>query len=629
MATRLTASFTLKLDQTLTGPLLKIQGIFDKLKDTLGKLKMDGLARAVPDLQRTENAANGVLRVFDRIITTTGSATAAVRRFGSAAASSMKSAGDRIGVIGGAVSGYSVYGAINRYADFENILRHVAITEKLSGPAAESETQRLMKLIGRDALASGQSSTTVAKAFSDLVLSGIPANEVERLIGIHSKAATAYNISPEALGQAVFALNRNLGIGPENMEGALSSMAMAAKSGKFSVEDFSQFLPMISATFGKLGYKGRPAADAAFAALETVRQNVGESGQAATDLNDLLNYITTPFGQRSFAKIGIDMAGTLRRAEKAGVNPFDALLYSINKHVKGTPIEIATKLGMGVHNMQARDALVALLEHREYLTDLRKLLSGQSSETLNTDFMTAYKAPLVQMRIFQEQIDQLVRRIGQGFVPVLIGLNLALHGVLVAVSWLDEKFPGAGNGILAVVGGLLLLVAALAAMSIVLPAIGAGFLLLAGPVGLVLAGMLALGLAALDVYLYWNDIDAFFKAKFEAIRRWYDQYLAPIIDPLREFLKAHNMLGVDKEQLHAGLAYGNLAAHNPYELMPGGSPQRHLALEHDFQNNGGAYSAIAREVHVHGDTVVVHSAGIQNAPFAAPAPNRGRSIDRH
>jgi TP901 family phage tail tape measure protein len=353
-------------------------------------------------------------------------------------------------------------------------------------------------MFNRDALDTGQPNTVIAHAFNDLVRRGVPLAEAERLIGIHSRAATAYGIDPEALGQTVGALSQNLGIGADDMEGTLAAMAFAAKKGAFSVGDFAHFIPQATATFGKLGMKGRGAADTAFAALETIRQNTGDASTAATDLNDLMNYLTSNFAKRSFAHIGVDIDKYLLDAEKKGINPLDAVLSLMKSRFKGlSPVAIAQQLGLSVHNMQGRDALVALLQHGQYFDELRALLGGQNADTLDRDFITMFQSPKIQLAIFAEQLGQVTQRMGEGFEPILEKVNLGLSWLSDWLNRLDQQYPGASGDFMLGIGVLLTTLATLGAIGFVMPALSAGFGLLAmvlAPEGLVLAGLAALGL---------------------------------------------------------------------------------------------------------------------------------------
>jgi TP901 family phage tail tape measure protein len=495
--TNMTASFILKLEDKLSGGLAKLQRTFEALKRTAERINLGGLAGAGREIDGATAGANRLAGALGRIERAAHGAMGALGRLASRAGAGIRRAADHIGVIGGVAAGYSVMAPIRAYAGYEAILRQTAITEQLSGPAAAAEIRRLRAMFNRDALATGQPNTVIAHAFNDLVRRGVPLAEAERLIGIHSRAATAYGIDPEALGQTVGALSQNLGIGAEDMEGTLAAMAFAAKNGAFSVGDFANFIPQATATFGKLGMKGRGAANTAFAALETIRQNTGDASTAATDLNDLMNYLTSNFAKRSFAHIGVDIDKYLLDAEKKGINPLDAVLSLMKSKFQGlSPVAIAQQLGLSVHNMQGRDALVALLQHDQYFDKLRALLGGQNAGTLDRDFITMFQSPKIQLAIFAEQLGQLTQRMGEGFEPILEKVNLGLSWLSDWLNRLDQQYPGASGDFMLGIGLLLTSLAALGAIGFVMPAVVAGFGLLADLLalgGTVLGGLVSLG----------------------------------------------------------------------------------------------------------------------------------------
>jgi TP901 family phage tail tape measure protein len=560
MAGKLTASFILKLEDQLSGPLAKIEKAFAKLVELGKKLGLGGFEKAQQTLDKGAAAAGKMATAVGKITTQSTRARDALGRFVSSneildqgaesanrmatgigriwqmaqrassalgqmanrAGRGIKNASDKIGVIGGVAAGYSVMEPIKAYAEQENALRHIAITEKKSGPAVEEEIARLSRNLNAEGLATGQSSVELAKAYNFLITTGMPASEVDKLMPAHARAATAYNISSESMGQAVFALADTMKISPEQMPSALASMAYAAKEGHFSVEDFSHFLPTVSASTAKLGMTGRGSADEVFAALETVRKGTGDAGTAATDLKDMLDYIVSPFGAHSFAKAGIDLPGMLKNAEKQGVNPLDAVLGKLQKMTAGkSPVETAQILGTVFHNQQARDAALALLRNLPMFKEMQGKFGAIDDKTVSTDFASAFRAPIVQVRIFSEEMAQLERRLGQGFAPIVHVLNEALDFLAKKMEALDKIFPGSADKALAVGAGFLIVVAALGALSVVLPAITAGFELLMAlfdPFVLVAAAIAAV---AYDIYNNWSTFEPFFRQLWNGIKEMF------------------------------------------------------------------------------------------------------------
>ena len=311
MTTPMTAAFTLTLQDKLSAGLTGIQKQFEQLPDkgkelNLGKLEradtvLRTLSREVQnltsDLRGIEGAADRGWSAMKRMASTKFQA---VKNWGQNALGP-QGIGGKLGIIGGAVAGYSVVQPVRAYADYQNIALHSAITQGLSGPPAVAETNRLMAMFNKDALQTGQLSTNIAQAYQDLIQTGMTPERAEKLLPIHSRAATAYNISPESLGHAVFALSDSFKIDEQQMPGALAAMALASKEGRFKVEDFSHFLPSIGGDMAKLGMTGRASADRAFAGLETVMRYSAEPGTGASNFTQFLNDLTAPHTARQFA----------------------------------------------------------------------------------------------------------------------------------------------------------------------------------------------------------------------------------------------------------------------------------------------------------------------------------------
>ena len=510
------ASLLLTLEDKLSSGLDRLVSLLDKLSATIERITAS-LGRL--DLKRPFEDATGPIDRATAALARSEHQMGILGRTAQGLHTHMRSLGaaaERMGVMGAIAGGVGLIAPVRAYAGYENTLRHIAITEKLSGGAAETEIGRLNALFASDAIASGQSSESIAKAYSDLVQTGIPAAMLDRVIGMHSMAATAYNISPEALGPAVGALLQNLKVPEGEIGAALAAMAYASKEGRFKVEDFSRQLPGVAGLFDAFGMHGRGSANVAFAALETVMRNSSEPNQAASSFYDALNYITGPMAAKSFKRAGVDLPGLLRGAEKNGTNPLDAILGKLGEMTAGhSPMDAAMILHGVLHNQQAAQAVLALLLHKDEFARLRATLGAVGEDTLARDETTAALAPAVQLRVLDETVAQLTRRLGEGFVPVMHAANGALLGLLGLLRDVDGAAPGVSNGVIIAVGAFLALVAAVGALGFVLPVVIAGFSFLGAAVGLLLDPfvLLAIGIAVAiaDIVLHWDRFKSYFQ----------------------------------------------------------------------------------------------------------------------
>lgn len=608
--TTLRAALELRLEDKLTAGLNSLKGILSGLRDAGRQLTLGRLEQGGDVLRRVSSEAVSLVGHLKHIVTNADAAHAALGRMGTAVSNwSSKTFGpeSRIGALGAAAQGFSVIAPMREYASFENIARHSAITEGFSGAAANAETQRLMAMFQKDALEAKQSSTSIAQAYQDLIQTGMTPEMAEKLLPIHSRAATAYNIDPEALGHAVAALQMNLGIGENDMAGALASMALASKSGRFKVEDFSRFLPGITGNLSSMGMKGRGAADLAFAALETIMKNSADPSTGATDFADFMNYISSPTAARAMAfeskglgaearrfiekhnLSGLDLYAVKDDARAKGIDPITAILGTLQAKFKGLPPDVMRDaLGAFFHNQQARDAVMALLQHKDDLLSLRAKLGGADTAMMGRDYATAADAPQKNLDLAMEQLTQLGRTAGNGFLPILLLINSGLSKFNGLLNGLDHMLPGVKSDFLLLVGGTLSFGAAVGAIGFVMPTVIAGANMLWGVLrggwsvlrllgnagmfvidalagvlgvstvaaGAIIGAVLLIAAAAYDIYANWDQFKGYFETMWQGVE--------DVFNGFKEFL-----FGVFNLDLDRAIAGWQQMMHGAGEIFGG------------------------------------------------------------
>jgi hypothetical protein len=353
--------------------------------------------------------------------------------------------------------------AAEKYADFDWILTHIAITEKLSGAAADKEKEFLTGALDDLATKTGTSSTDLANAYSFLVTTGMSHDLINQLMPGLAETATAYNVPVEDQAQSVFTLSDVMGIGPQQMPQALATLAYAAKLGHFGVADFGHYLPGIGAQLSILGDTGIAGEDQAAAALETVRRVTGTSEEDATDVQDLINYMTSPIAARFFDRtqrskdlLGAPILGLFKKYqvpdinipaflddEKAeGVDSFDAMVDLARKiyNPKMTPTDQREIFGALFHNQQAAMAALGLVENYGVFKSDEATLGGVSQGTVATDYQTASATPKVGLDKLDEQIAETTRIVGQGLNPTFDLLTGVVRDFGLGMQTIETEF---------------------------------------------------------------------------------------------------------------------------------------------------------------------------------------------
>jgi hypothetical protein len=165
-------------------------------------------------------------------------------------------------------------------------------------------------------------------------------------------------------------------------------------------------------------------------------------------------------------------------------------------------------LGAILTNQESATAALSLLAHVDEFQRMRKELGTKDDGTLRTDFDTASRAPEVKLRSGTEAAEQLERRAGEGFNPVVQRLVDGLKAVVGGVESVDRTMPGFADATLSVTAGLLSLAAALSAIGFIAPAVKAGAGLVGGAasgLGLLNPFTLVTALPAYLMYKAWGE----------------------------------------------------------------------------------------------------------------------------
>jgi TP901 family phage tail tape measure protein len=598
----LNASVVLKLDDIISPGLKNVLNLFSDLKKTTNTFQCAGLTKsteAIAVLAEKTRALNQALGGIESVAGRAGSAmgrlwtrmeTGANRAMGA-----LKSASEKIGVLGGVGAGATLMEPIHLSAEYDFLLRHTAITEGFSGAAAEVEIHRLGALFNKDALATGQSSNSIAEAFRDLVQWGMSSKQAESLIGVHSRAATAYGITAAELSGAVFAMGKSLGIDDKSMPLALAGMAQASKEGRFKVTDFSAYLTGQAGYAKGLGLQGTSGAATLFALNEIVAQRTTTPGQAGEWINSTLGYISSKATEKSMAHAGINLPASIAANEKLGLNHFDAFLKVLNDATKGMdPEQRAHQLGQMFGRGEEKQVWQAVLEMQQEFNERRARYAHVDPNKPGEDFGTAFAGTKIQIDLLGETITQISREFGDDFVPVLRMVNKALGGMLHLIQWAKQEWPTATDYILTGAGALLALVTVLGIVGFVLPAVTAGFGLMGVAVDaalwpvLLIVAALALAYEAWQHWAEivpqlsagWKDISGSFaeiskwavkgiKDAFEVLRGWFaglwHDVAAPFAAALKIINDGLNAIGLGHNAVQKAVASAGNA-------MPTGAP---------------------------------------------------------
>jgi TP901 family phage tail tape measure protein len=401
---------------------------------------------------------------------------------GAAAGGALRGVAVAAGLTAGATA-IAAAASINAAADFQDQL---AIINTIAHQAPE-ELNRTGEAIRAMAVSSGEPLETLAQGFYNLLSAGVPASQAMSVLqssttlAIGGLATTAQTV--DLLTTAMNAY----GLTTAGVAVATDQFARAVQDGKVTADQiaatFADVAPIarqsgigideIAAAYATLTARGVPAAEV----TTQMNRAIIELLKPSTELRALQEQLHINFANIA-SEQGLVVALQAMRdaATEAGV-PFQDLFGRL----EGLKFALATT---GPNFQAYRAELGAMFTSAG-------TAGAQAEERMGTFNR--------QVSILGNSLRDLAIAIGTGFLPQVTGLVQTITSAVQGVSAWAAANPGLANTILVVVGGATALVAV---VGIIGTALGA----ILSPIGLVVAAVVALGIAWTNNFLGIRNI---------------------------------------------------------------------------------------------------------------------------
>ena len=433
---------------------------------------------------------------------------------------------------GAAAAGFGLVEPVKAAAEYDNTIRHIGIGLDLHGATNDAFATAFALQMDRLARDTGQRGEDLAEGAGFFSREGYSRARLNAVMPVVAHISTAYNAAPDAVAKSTFALQENMGINDAQLGGALASVALAGKSADLPFENLAPLLPQVAAAAGALGVHGRSGVDDLAAALAVVRKSTGTEGEATTDTRAFIQAITSPHTAKRFQHYGVDLFGLEDQARHQGQDPMLAVLRAVDRITHRGQDRRA--LGTLFNNEQDRGFVQAILMHMDQYEDIHRRTSGANQSVIDKDFADGIRTLKIQTSAFDESWEQLERRIGVGFAPILRNVTTGFHGLTESMEGADKHMPGLTTGLLGTGGAALAATAGLGALGAVAGPVKAGAgIVTAALEGIGIAGLaatfevavLVAGVAAAGYAIYhnWDHIKTMFVSFEHWISGWGDR----------------------------------------------------------------------------------------------------------
>jgi len=362
----------------------------------------------------------------------------------------------RAGLFAPVAAAVGLGAALKGAGQFQSVLTDIAIT-------ADLPRERISEIgseLGRLASQTGQTRAELAEGFNVLVTAGMDDDAAQKVIKTVGLTATAAGAEIGEVARTMYATVNNLKLDPTESLKAMDMLVAAGKAGSFELKDMSKYFPAMTAGASKLGMTGTKAVATLGASLQVAMDGAADPSQAATNMENFMNSLTSPETVKRFEQQGVNLEARFKRWKEKGLDPIEESMKLIQKTTGGDEFRIGELFG----NKRVLSFITPMLAGMEKYKKIRAevaaaegMVSADAERRMKEDPALAFKMmgdSLIQLR--DAAIAPLLAPMSSLFATIINGLAPVTQWMQAnagLVRWVGGAFASVTGGI-AVFAGL-------------------------------------------------------------------------------------------------------------------------------------------------------------------------------
>ena len=312
----------------------------------------------------------------------------------------------RYGAMAAAAGTAAAVASVKGYATLERQLTRIGI----NADASREQMASAMDSMRRMAQDTATPIDDVVEGLESLIASGKSLPEAMALLPSVVRTAQSAAAPLGEMATTADAIGNSFHIAAGDMERAFDIIAKGGKAGKFELKDMAAELPSLAPAFAALGYQGEDGLKRLTAALQTVRMETGQSGEAATAFMDVISKMNSTTIANNFKKnFGVDIRKEMEKSKQLGEDTLEAFIRLSREAIDGD----MSKLPLLFTDKQMLIGMRALMNHTE---EFRVLLGqlGDSAGTVRNDLKRVTDDAQAGFDKLSNSADRLFKSFGRG-----------------------------------------------------------------------------------------------------------------------------------------------------------------------------------------------------------------------
>lgn len=228
--------------------------------------------------------------------------------------------------------------AIPEAFQMEHRLRELGNVGQLSAKQLEDMDKRLASI----SRYTNQMRPEIAEGLNVLVASGIDPTKALDYMNVIGRTATGEQAVIEDIARTAFSVTDNLKVPISDLGKSMDILAMSGKEGRFELKDMAAAFPSLTAGAAMLGMKGTPAVASLGAALQVAMKGAGEASEAANNLENFIQKVTSPLAVKNFEEVfGVNLKQVLLDAAAQGRDPILEVIEMMNELSGGDVFKVS------------------------------------------------------------------------------------------------------------------------------------------------------------------------------------------------------------------------------------------------------------------------------------------------
>ncbi|MEJ8308608.1 phage tail tape measure protein [Agrobacterium larrymoorei] len=332
--------------------------------------------------------------------------------------------------------------AVKNFAAFEREMNRIGTTAGATVAETVKAADDVQALARRFALPLEEA----VSGLDTLTASGMDLNQAMEFLPSVLATAQASGAAVADIANTAQKASSALKIEAGDLQNAFDIMVTGGKAGQFELKDMAASIPTLANSFANLGYSGEEGLKRLIAILQTLREDTGSSGQAATQAQNIFSKMFSQETEKNFKEFGVNIRQEVDNAVKAGEGAIEAYVRISRRVMKENPNAKLVDLFADQEFQLGMQSLMTSAD--SYQKFLDAVNGGEVNGTVFRDLQRFTTDTTASIQRLSSSWDGFMKALGSSIAPTASGALDTLTNEIGYQDAVSKSLEGKGYGLL-------------------------------------------------------------------------------------------------------------------------------------------------------------------------------------